>query len=320
MLAHDKTRDCRSAVNEVRFVNWNLDLFPCLLLVTDLDTNRILESNAYSETLLEIPKDSLIDSNLKDILTKASLIFLESYIRPTVIDAQSCIEVQITLKDSHQQRIPVIANIQLKGRYLYWSLFSAEKRDLLYEELLATQKELEQSTEELIELTRVDPLTNLLNRRAAQSDIQKLLTQVRRKFIPMAFLVVDIDHFKKLNDQYGHDKGDEVLTRNSSILQSSSRQSDVVARWGGEEFLVVLFNSDREQTYAYCDRLHQRIKASTNEGPLYTVSIGVAQLTEDQIDQPNVLDTLIKQADQALYQAKANGRNRTTFFEQASQA
>ncbi|WP_156492694.1 diguanylate cyclase, partial [Oleiphilus sp. HI0080] len=85
-----------------------------------------------------------------------------------------------------------------------------------------------------------------------------------------------------------------------------------------EEFLVVLFNSDREQTSAYCDRLHQRIKASTNEGPLYTVSIGVAQLTEDQIDQPNVLDTLIKQADQALYQAKANGRNRTTFFEQAS--
>ena len=294
---------------------WDLDQFPCLLLVTDLDTDIILECNQYSEELLAIPKENLLNSNVREIFSKASLLFLESYIRPNVMDLGECIEVQVTLKDYNNQRVPVVANIKLKEQHLYWSLAQATKRDRLYEEMLIVREDLEQRTEELMELTRLDPLTNLLNRRAAKSDIETLLSQIQRKFTPMAFLVIDIDYFKKVNDQYGHDKGDEELVRISNILQSSSRQSDVVARWGGEEFLVALFNSNREQTDRFCNRLHQIIKSSTSEAPFSTVSIGAAQLHEEQIQQNKLLDKLIKQADAALYQAKENGRNRTEFFE-----
>ena len=155
---------------------WDLDQFPCLLLVTDLDTDIILECNQYSEELLAIPKENLLNSNVREIFSKASLLFLESYIRPNVMDLGECIEVQVTLKDYNNQRVPVVANIKLKEQHLYWSLAQATKRDRLYEEMLIVREDLEQRTEELIELTRLDPLTNLLNRRAAKSDIETLLS------------------------------------------------------------------------------------------------------------------------------------------------
>ena len=146
-------------------------------------------------------------------------------------------ELQMTLLTGKQERLPVLANVTLHDEQLYWSMHSAQSRDKLYQELIEVRDSLELKTDELTLLSRLDPLTNLLNRRAASTDIRKLLDQVNRKFVPVSFLLIDIDFFKNINDKHGHDVGDKVIGLLSNALKSATRKTDVVARWGAKSFL-----------------------------------------------------------------------------------
>jgi diguanylate cyclase (GGDEF)-like protein len=215
-----------------------------------------------------------------------------------------------------KEKIPAVANAKLVESKIYWSIYIAVTRDKLYQELLAAREHLENKTEELTLLTRIDPLTSLLNRRAAIDDLSKIISQLNRNFIPVSFLLIDIDWFKKINDTYGHNRGDEILIELSSILKKVIRTSDIVARWGGEEFLVVLYNSNLENTRIFCERLHIEIKSIklTGDNKL-SVSIGGAALKNDNLTCSDVIEKHVKEADIALYKAKNNGRSRTEFFD-----
>jgi diguanylate cyclase (GGDEF)-like protein len=166
-------------------------------------------------------------------------------------------------------------------------------------------------------LTRIDPLTSLLNRRAAIDDLSKIIIQLNRNFIPVSFLLIDIDWFKKINDTFGHDRGDEILIKLSSMLSDVTRSSDIVSRWGGEEFIVVLYNSNFDNTRIFCDRLHRKVHSiGLTENLKLSISVGVSALNADNLTCFNVIEKLVKGADVALYKAKDNGRNRTEFFDQ----
>jgi diguanylate cyclase (GGDEF)-like protein len=292
-----------------------LDSFPCILIITDMQTNRLEYGNKYAMEVLGIDSNKATEYSLFEIISKASSIFFESYIRPTIVSSGSCQEIQISLILNTNKKVPAVANIELIESKIYWSIYIAVNRDKLYQELLAAREHLENKAEELTLLTRIDPLTSLLNRRAAIDDLSKIIVQLNRNFVPVSFLLIDIDWFKKINDTYGHDRGDEILIELSSILKKVIRTSDVVARWGGEEFLVVLYNSSLKNTRIFCERLHKEVNSiKLTENNKLSISVGVSALKTDNLTCSDVIEKYVKEADIALYEAKNNGRSRTEVF------
>jgi diguanylate cyclase (GGDEF)-like protein len=174
--------------------------------------------------------------------------------------------------------------------------------------------ELEEKNRELQELAYHDPLTGLPNRRFFFEHANLIFEDVKKYEKPLSLLVIDIDHFKEINDTYGHNVGDLVLKTFADVLRGIVRKSDICARLGGEEFVVLLPNTDLEGARV----LAERIRATVAKNPveydstviLFTVSIGVAQYRKGMQD----IDELIEEADIALYRAKEGGRNRVEVF------
>lgn len=158
------------------------------------------------------------------------------------------------------------------------------------------------------EMAAVDKLTGLLNRHAFNILISKLLASSRREKKNTSFLLLDVDHFKSVNDNHGHPAGDAILVGVASKLSAAIRTSDLAVRWGGEEFLIVLAACDIKEAAHIAEKLRNIIASSQFEIPgdilNITVSIGVCQLGEEEALHA------VNRADEALYRAKREGRNR----------
>ena len=174
--------------------------------------------------------------------------------------------------------------------------------------------ELAEAYRRMEELALRDALTNLLNRRAIEERAVAGLSQARRRKVPYSLALIDIDHFKSINDTHGHATGDRVIVAVAASLAGVVRASDDVARWGGEEFLVLLPDSGGEAAVAAAERM----RASVERLPLVdddgreihvTISVGVASVSDERIASTQFED-LSRSADAALYQAKQSGRNR----------
>jgi two-component system, cell cycle response regulator len=154
-----------------------------------------------------------------------------------------------------------------------------------------------------------DGLTGMHNRRYFDDAVAEYLDQFRRIEKPIGLMILDLDHFKKVNDTYGHDVGDEVLRQVARCLQEFTRYHDVVARLGGEEFAVVAPNMSRESLFKLADRIRSAVSAlNISTGNVHlrvTMSIGLAIW-----DHRETAEGLYKRADMQLYQAKRTGRNR----------
>jgi diguanylate cyclase (GGDEF)-like protein len=164
--------------------------------------------------------------------------------------------------------------------------------------------------EESTQLSRVDPLTGLMNRRAFREHLDLEIGRSRRHGTPLACILFDIDHFKKVNDERGHAAGDAVLTAMGELLRRVARQTDVSCRWGGEEFVMLLHHCDLNGGIVAAERLRKEvaqcpINDSEGERVPVTASFGVAEFRTD-----DTIDTLIDRADRSMYEAKTSGRNR----------
>lgn len=162
----------------------------------------------------------------------------------------------------------------------------------------------------LREMASTDPLTQLKNRRAITEVIRREESRVRRGTPYLSFILCDLDHFKSINDSRGHDAGDAVLRSVSKTLQSCMRDVDFVARWGGEEFLAVLPDTDEEGAKLVAERIRGKIEGAMIETPgnepfKVTMTLGVAVIQKGE----NAEQTIAR-ADAALYEGKRNGRNR----------
>lgn len=168
--------------------------------------------------------------------------------------------------------------------------------------------------EELRRLASTDPLTGLYNRRRFQEAMDRELERARRYGHPLALLVADLDHFKRINDQHGHAAGDRALQIFADVCRLNLRSLDAVGRMGGEEFAILLPETDADGALLAAERIRAETEAMTAEEkdvPAFTVSIGVATLTERPAEnETGVADRLFARADQALYRAKERGRNR----------
>jgi two-component system, cell cycle response regulator len=173
----------------------------------------------------------------------------------------------------------------------------------LHQALADKLRKLEAASEEISRLARTDELTGLHNRRSFNELFALALSSARRHGQPLSLISIDLDHFKAVNDTYGHSVGDLVLKDFSALLQAMVREEDVAVRWGGEEFIILLSHTASGAATALAERIrHSPGRASSL---MMTASFGVAQLQDGENE-----NDLIRRADQALYDAKHGGRNR----------
>ncbi|MBO7257918.1 MAG: diguanylate cyclase [Alphaproteobacteria bacterium] len=172
--------------------------------------------------------------------------------------------------------------------------------------------ETKQKEEELFTQASTDPLTGLFNRRQFELMANTQVSLAKRHKTSYCILMLDIDHFKKVNDTYGHDAGDEVLKYISLVLKTSLRESDILARYGGEEFILFLPHTSPTEGWHVAERLRTSVEQSSifsNEKALkVTISLGLSNSLEANLQQA------IKEADTALYESKTTGRNKTTLY------
>jgi two-component system chemotaxis response regulator CheY len=170
---------------------------------------------------------------------------------------------------------------------------------------------LEAATDTIMRLARIDELTGLHNRRSFNEIFALALSAAHRYGHPLSLISIDLDHFKSVNDTFGHSVGDLVLKEFSKLILEMVREEDVAARWGGEEFIILLSHSACEDAVALAERIRSRFEHNPGSATslALTASFGVAQLQYGERE-----DDLIRRADDALYRAKHEGRNRVVVL------
>ena len=180
----------------------------------------------------------------------------------------------------------------------------------------ATNKaQLEQANKKLEVLSQTDRLTQLFNRGHWEDCLEREYKRCQRSKITSSLIMFDIDHFKKVNDTYGHQAGDEVIRVTSKALRDTLRETDVAGRYGGEEFGVILVDTNAQDAYAFAERLREKIAGIIVKYEAleinYTISIGIAEISSDIPEYTNWLE----RSDIALYHCKRNGRNCSTVYQ-----
>lgn len=271
---------------------------------------QIVFCNDYICNLSIKPENKLINSSISTCFTKASNIFIDSYIYPLLLVETVAQEIQLSFIDQNKQVVPVVVNIRLgEEGTSYWSLYECTNRNKLHSELIKAKEKLEEQSKALYQLAITDPLTGLMNRRELQNQITRIINLVARNPSTFALLSIDVDFFKQVNDTYGHHAGDKVLKHLARLLQEDRRANDLVARIGGEEFVLLLPDIDEANAYKLAESLRKKVENEVMGNISITISIG---LVVSHKNEKNSFDILLKLSDDALYRSKNAGRNQTT--------
>ncbi|CAM3835900.1 diguanylate cyclase [Ectopseudomonas alcaliphila] len=314
-----------------------LDRLPGPVLVTDCN-GRIKHCNCDFKRLAGVGTAEGMDQ----FFPPASRIFLQTHAWPLLLRNGEFSELYLQLQSEGGQAIPVMTNARISEvdgtPEVIWLFFVAKDRQRFEAELLKAREQAQESAaqlakanlalqsayaqlanyaveiqseaEQLAQLSHTDPLTALSNRRALSVHVEQWLGSVS-DLACGSLLLIDIDHFKQINDRFGHAEGDRVLVDMAQRLLASVRSGDSVVRYGGEEFAIWLPNADLDEASDIAERVHDQIKALEVANESITVSIGIASLKPCA----EYLEHLLAAADKALYTAKAQGRNRSIRHE-----
>ncbi len=201
--------------------------------------------------------------------------------------------------------------VTLEGRFA--SLREKIDDAALADEFRTIERSVTESRRRLSKLAHRDTLTGLFSRQRFEQVAQTTLTVARQVGGSVAFLFIDIDHFKKVNDTYGHEKGDQVLRAVTRLIGAACRKTDVVSRYGGEEIVVLLSDTSTDDAITVANDINRVVRQQSKHivGIMLTVSIGVAAYPE----HGTTLKEVLAHADKALYRAKEAGRNRVCIYE-----
>ncbi|WP_158704654.1 diguanylate cyclase [Ectopseudomonas mendocina] len=255
--------------------------------VVVLERGRIVDANPMLETLFARSREHLLSADLHSLFAPAEQTRIEELLgradgQPHDLEA---------LRDAVPFAAEIsIAQLREDGRQV------AEIRDV------SRRKALEQ---QLLHLATTDPLTQALNRRAFEERAGQALQRSQRQDLPLCLAMLDLDHFKQVNDRHGHTTGDAVLREFSLLCRHQARATDLFARVGGEEFILLLPDSDLDAAAQGLERLRTNLAESNLQGLRISVSIGLAEWRPDE-----TLEQLQQRADTALYAAKVAGRDR----------
>jgi diguanylate cyclase (GGDEF)-like protein len=287
-----------------------------------VDVDEVPRSLAISERALHAGEPAIVSETLDDARSAISPVRVEG--RPLRFFAAAplrapdghvlgtvCIGDHAPRTLSARQREGLVVLARQTTHLLELRRYALEQRRLLNEREAIVQRaerahaELEDRHERLLDSARRDPLTGLLNRAALSQLLHDPVQRQRLEAANYCLILLDIDHFKQVNDRHGHLLGDRALRTVAEVLGASVREGDVAIRFGGEEFLVALPATDLARATEIAHRIRERVEATPLPFPL-TISAGVAA-GDVALDRP---EQVFERADQALYQAKAAGRNR----------
>ena len=205
--------------------------------------------------------------------------------------------------------LQLAAPVLIVGILLMVALMENQRRKRSEEELQALVMQLQLSRHTLEQESKTDPLTHLYNRRGMLELLTREMTRSKRYNRPCSLIMCDIDYFKTINDKYGHDGGDQCLIALSQLLHQQLRVQDAMSRWGGEEFLIMLPETNQQQAMVVADKLRLSVAQTAfhyrNQRIALAITAGVAEF-----DTRSSLEVNIERADRALYLGKQNGRNR----------
>jgi len=315
-----------------------LDTAPCGY-VSISDTGIIRSVNQTLLDMLHYERSELLGRHIESTMSVTNKLFFHTYFYPFIQLYGHVNEMYFSFRTSTHQDLPVLLNgvrqvrdgetridcvavimrkrieyekdaleTKRKLEQLYKDTQQANKKlEELHEEYEIKQQELMQMNLELETTAATDALTGLRNRRYFQEQLRNQLALFSEFGQLFSLLIIDIDHFKHINDTYGHPVGDLVLTNLAQLLQSLARETDMIARYGGEEFVAILPATDQEQAL----RLAETLRTVTAEAAWgeykITISIGASTVSAADTEQ-----TLLHKADTALYASKSAGRNRVT--------
>lgn len=292
----------------------------------------IVNANAYFQDWLQQSATQLIGTHIEQYLSVANKFIFHSYFYPT-LHLTGQIQEFILHFQCNTQQLPAILSaiktIENDVEHIYCAIMPMTKR-IAYEQELRTMtkqleqaniekdralqqlqllhSEIEQKQLELIALTNTDKLTNIYNRRYIENRLAESILKAQAD--DFSVLILDIDFFKKVNDTYGHQKGDYVLIEIARLMKDYIGERGIVARYGGEEFLVLLYAADFDVSCSVATALNAVVRQHLFEHvQKVTISIGISTYREGDTDS-----MLINRADRALYYSKQHGRDRSTHF------
>ena len=285
----------------------------------------------------------IVGAHFDTILSAANKMMFHSYFYPTINVQGEVNELYLTLKHQDGTLSPYLMNarkfgegteeridcvfVQMKKRIDYEMELRATKaqiqdayeaKALAFERLEEIYATIEQKQQELLEIntglvrvTNTDKLTGLYNRKYYYEMLAQNFLAYYDDSIPVSLVILDIDYFKRVNDTYGHLVGDDVLVHLASLLQQNCREQDIPCRYGGEEFIVILPNTVKEEAVQVGKRLNELVQQT--DWPTIqhlTISVGISTIYREDTE-----DALLDRADKALYFAKQNGRNQVAHFD-----
>jgi diguanylate cyclase (GGDEF)-like protein len=215
---------------------------------------------------------------------------------------------RIVVTDQDQHVVGIVTQQDLISRtYLKWSQLMQDH----FKQFEEITQILQQRNQHLSELATKDSLTEIHNRHMFAELFAKELSMLKRHATKLALVMIDLDHFKRINDTYGHNIGDFVLKHFACLVSSSVREADMFARWGGEEFVLLLRNAGCDEAYGVGEKIRSLIEAQDFDGAgQVTCSIGITEVSPE-----DTIQSAIERADSAMYAAKDAGRNRTIACE-----
>lgn len=295
---------------------------PDALLVVD-PTGCITLANAHAETLFGYDRSELVGKPIEVLVPPRFARHHTGHRAGFNAQAHSrpmgaAVELLALRKDGSEFPVDIMLSpMFMKGHPLTLCVVrDITERKAAADKLRQQAEELQKLHSTLKELASHDSLTGLLNRRAFHELATQMLRSAHRRKEPVALIMLDLDHFKQVNDRYGHLEGDHVLKMVAKALKATARENDIVARHGGEEFVMAILGIDEAESLVAAERVHTAIAAITNTKCRITASLGVAAFTPElqKRDVSQILEEMLCQADKALYAAKNNGRNQVCHF------
>lgn len=296
----------------------------------DVSENRMAVAGNVNSTVAADPhalifKSSIQTAGLDFLYVVPQKIFFENLLtlKNRIIAASlilAWIAVWVVLILAYRISRPILSLARVSNDMIKFNYTSPMGVEPSNDEIGDLAKSFETMRQEIERHVTLDPLTKTSNRRYLMHVFAQEIDRALRMGHPLSCIMLDIDYFKKINDTYGHQAGDEVLRELGQILIEGTRQYDtvasdtvgVVARYGGEEFTILLPHADIEAAYVVAERIRKKVESHRMSNSLScTLSLGVSALNPSVSETP---DELIKKADTALYQAKEHGRNKTVRF------
>ena len=244
----------------------------------------------------------VVDAFVDSLLSENNTSFLESCFDPSAEEVwiRTFVVLLFLIFSAYTERLlSIIHNMTIELKEYH------DRLEKTIDQLKTENNEHQHTAKKLEKLSITDPLTSIYNRRKFNELLTIEVERSNRYQTQLSIIMCDIDHFKKINDTYGHDTGDQALKTFSEKINENIREVDIFARWGGEEFIILMPNVSIEDAYAAAEKL-RKIIATTEIEELeqITASFGVTSLQSGE-----TTESLIKRADQAMYNAKNSGRN-----------